>query len=473
MGLTSLADLTLREISDLLEHREISAVELLDATLQQLQATEPYVHAYAYVDEAGATAAASTADDERARGITRSPLHGTCLGLKDLLNTADMPTEAGSKVLANFVPEHDATVVRKLREAGAVIVGKTVTHEFAYGQDVPPTRNAWDQSCYPGGSSAGSGVAVSVRSANGAIGTDTGASIRIPASVNGVVGLKPTYGRVSRHGVVGMSFSLDHVGPIARTVEDCALLLQEIVGHDPADGASLAVEEEDFRRELEAGADGMRIGVDREYYYSPYVTDDVRTATLDAIGELAKQGSTVVDVRIPEQDLMADVGLVLVLADTTDYHRTLLRERAADYGSGVRLMLELGHFISAPTYLAAQRARAELRAAVRDAFDEHRLDVLAGPTIPTTTMPLEDLSVSPDSDAEGSVFLAFLHHNIPSNLTGQPAMSIPCGFSSSDLPIGLQLIGRPLGEARLFRIARAYERAMPFHERRPPIAVRA
>jgi aspartyl-tRNA(Asn)/glutamyl-tRNA(Gln) amidotransferase subunit A len=467
--MTELTDLTLREASDRLAARETSAVELLDATLRQIEATEPHVHAYAYVARDQARAAAQAADAELARSDRRGPLHGIPVGVKDLLYTTDMPTEAGSKVLAGFVPNFDATAVRRLREAGAVIVGKTVTHEFAYGQDVPPTRNAWNQDCYPGGSSAGSGVSVAVRSAFCAVGSDTGASIRIPGSVNGVVGVKPTFGRVSRHGVVGMSPSLDHVGPLARTIEDAALLLGVIAGHDAADPTSLDVPDEDFTRELDEGVSGLRIGVDRNYYFSDLVRDDVRAATLEAIAELQRQGATIVDVHIEELQLMSDVGLILVLTDTSDYHRLLLRTQAKDYTPGVRLMLELGNLIPATSYLAAQRARGAMRVAVRDAFDEHRLDVLAAPTIPRPTMPLDQLSVKAGADDE-SVFAAFLHHNIPSNLTGQPALSVPCGFSAEDLPIGLQLIGRPLGEARLFRMAHAYERAMPFFERKPPVA---
>ena len=467
--LTELTELTLRQASELLAAGETSAVELLEATLRQIDATEPFVHAYAYVAADQARAAAATADQERARGVDRGPVHGIPVGIKDLLYTTDMPTEAGSKVYAGFAPAFEATAVQRLREAGAVIVGKTVTHEFAYGQDVPPTRNAWNQECYPGGSSAGSGVAVAVRSAFGALGSDTGASIRIPGSVNGVVGVKPTFGRVSRHGVVGMSPSLDHVGPLARTVEDAALLLGAVAGHDPADLASLDAPNEDFTRELDGGADGLRIGVDRDYYFSHFVTDEVRAATLEAIDELERQGATIVDVRIDELQLMSDVGLILVLTDTSDYHRMLLRAHASDYTPGVRLMLELGNLVPATTYLVAQRARASMREAVRKTFHDHHLDALAAPTIPTTTMPLDQLSVAP-GDGEESVFAMFLHHNIPSNLTGQPALSVPCGFSSEELPIGLQLIGRPLEEARLFRIARAYERANPLFERRPPVA---
>jgi aspartyl-tRNA(Asn)/glutamyl-tRNA(Gln) amidotransferase subunit A len=467
--MTELTELTLREASDLLAGRETSAVELLDATLRQVDATEPFVHAYAYVAEEQARAAAATADQERARGVDRGPLHGIPVGVKDLLYTTDMPTEAGSKVLAGFAPTFDATAVHRLREAGAVIVGKTVTHEFAYGQDVPPTRNAWNQECYPGGSSAGSGVAVAVRSAFGALGSDTGASIRIPGSVNGVVGVKPTFGRVSRHGVVGMSPSLDHVGPLARTVEDAALVLGAVAGHDPADPASLDTPNEDFTRELDAGVDGLRIGIERDYYFSHFVNEEVRAATLEAIDELERQGATIVDVRIDELQLMSDVGLILVLTDTSDYHRMLLRAHGPEYTPGVRLMLELGNLVPATTYLAAQRARAAMREAVRQTFEDHDLDALAAPTIPTTTMPLDRLSVTPEG--EESLFSMFLHHNIPSNLTGQPALSVPCGFSSAELPIGLQLIGRPLEEARLFRIAHAYERANTWFERRPPLVV--
>ena len=370
--LTELTELTLRQASELLAGGETSAVELLEATLQQIDATEPLVHAYAYVAADQARAAAATADQERARGVDRGPVHGIPVGIKDLLYTTDMPTEAGSKVFAGFAPAFDATAVRRLREAGAVIVGKTVTHEFAYGQDVPPTRNAWNQECYPGGSSAGSGVAVAVRSAFGALGSDTGASIRIPGSVNGVVGVKPTFGRVSRHGVVGMSPSLDHVGPLARTVEDAALLLGAVAGHDPADLASLDTPTEDFTRELDGGADGLRIGVDRDYYFSHFVNDEVRAATLEAIEELERQGATIVDVRIEELQLMSDVGLILVLTR----HERLPPDAApcpralAITPPGVRLMLELGNLVPATTYLVAQRARAAMREAIRKTFHD-------------------------------------------------------------------------------------------------------
>lgn len=468
--MTSLADMTLLEASELFAARSVSATELLDATLERLAKTEPHVRAYATVNEPAARSAASAADRDLAKGRWRGGLHGIPVGVKDLAYTADTPTEGGSRALRGFVPPFDATVVRKLRDAGAVIVGKTVTHEFAYGQNIPPTRNAWNQNCYPGGSSAGSGVAVAVGSAFGAIGTDTGASIRVPASVNGVVGLKPTFGRVSRHGVMAMSFSLDHVGPLTRTVEDCALVLEAIAGHDAQDHTSLQAPAEDFRRDLDRGVMGMRLGVDRGYYFYDHVVEDVRTATLDAISELERQGAVIVDVSIPELELMAAAGFVLVLADTSDYHRRLLRS-GAEYDPATKLMVQLGELVSATSYLTAQRARAAMCAAVKAAYGRHRLDALLAPTIPTTTMPVEQLSVALGADVDETALSAFLHHNIPSNLTGQPALSVPCGFSRDQLPIGLQLIGRPLDEATLFRIARAYERETRWYEQRPPVTV--
>ncbi|TMD33466.1 MAG: amidase, partial [Chloroflexi bacterium] len=230
--MSELWSLTLRQASDGLVQRMFSAVELLDATLERLRATEPAVHAYVRLMEDSARDQAARADREIAGRRWRGPLHGIPVGVKDLCYTAGTATGAGSKVMEGFVPEHDATVVTRLKEGGAVIVGKTVTHEFAYGQDIPPTRNPWNTECYPGGSSAGSGVAVAVGSAFAAVGTDTGGSIRVPASVNGVVGLKPTYGRVSRYGVFPMSPTLDTVGPLTRTAEDCALMLGVMAGYD-------------------------------------------------------------------------------------------------------------------------------------------------------------------------------------------------------------------------------------------------
>ena len=298
-GMTELVERTLREAGDLLERGEVSAVELTEAVLQRIDETEPLVHAYAHVFAERALASAHEADRELAQGARRGPLHGVPIAVKDIVYMRDAPTEAGSRVLAGFVPDYDATIVRRLVEAGAVIVGKTVTMEFAWGTNVPVTRNPWRDGCYPGGSSAGSGVTVSVRSAFGAIGTDTGGSVRIPAAVNGIVGLKPTFGRVSRYGVIPLGWSFDHVGTLTRTVDDNAILLQALSGYDPADLGSIDEPVPDYRVGLEDGAEGAVIGVEREHHFYPGVTDDVRDAVEGVIEEYARLGARIVEVRLP------------------------------------------------------------------------------------------------------------------------------------------------------------------------------
>lgn len=468
--MTELTELSIREAGERIARRDVSSLELTEAVLSRIEQTESIVHAYVTVLAEAARASARKADDELARNQRRGALHGIPVAVKDLCYTTDAPTEAGSKLLRGFLAPYDATVVTKLREAGAVLVGKTVTHEFAYGQDVPPTRNAWDARCYPGGSSAGSGVSVACGSAYGAIGTDTGGSIRVPASVNGVVGLKPTFGRVSRHGVIPMSASLDHVGPLTRTVEDCALLLQAIAGFDPNDASSVKEPVDDYLANIGNGARGVRLGVDRSYFFYEHVAPDVRSAVEAAISTLEAAGATIVELTIPELELMAPVGLTLLFPDTSAFHRKFLRDPGSEYDPATRLMLELGEFISASDYVTAQRARTVLRDAVKNAYASHNLDALIAPTIPVTTMPVEQLSVELGAAGGETALSAFVRFGIGANVTGQPSLSVPCGFSRDSLPIGFQLIGRPFAEATLFRIARTYETAEPDAARRPPLA---
>lgn len=467
MGVTELWRLSLREAADGLAARQFSAVELLDATLGRMRQTEPSVHAYITPMEESARRQAATADEEFRRGGWRGPLHGIPVGVKDLLYTEGVPTQAGSRVLEGFVPGYDATVVRRLKDGGAVIVGKTVTHEFAYGQDVPATRNPWNIDCYPGGSSAGSGVAVAVGSAFGAIGTDTGGSIRVPASVDGVVGLKPTYGRVSKHGVVPMSPTLDTVGPLTRTVEDAALMLGVIAGFDPLDACSIDEPVPDYTRLLSMPIKGMRIGLDRDYFFYRHVAKDVRAAAEAAVKVLSGLGVEIVPVRLPELEPTIPVGMTVLLADTSEWHQRLLRSHGDKYVPATRLMLELGELILAAPYVHAQRARTALRDRIRASFAMHRLDGLVGPTLPHTTMPVEKLSVDLTSGEGETALSTFLHHCFMGNVLGIPALSFPCGFSSTGLPIGLQLYGRPFEEAKLFAIAHAYQQVTEWHTRRP------
>jgi aspartyl-tRNA(Asn)/glutamyl-tRNA(Gln) amidotransferase subunit A len=458
--------LTLRQAADGLAARTFSSVELLDSTLARLDQTEPAVHAYVTLMTDSARHAATAADDELRRGTWRGPLHGIPVGVKDLLYTEGFPTQAGSRVLEGFVPDHDATVVARLKAGGAVIVGKTVTHEFAYGQDVPPTRNPWNTGCYPGGSSAGSGVAVAVGSAFGAIGTDTGGSIRVPASVDGVVGLKPTYGRVSKYGVFPMSPTLDTVGPMTRTAEDNALLLAVIAGHDPRDSGSIDEPVPDYASQLARGIDGMRLGVDRDFFFYSHVVPEVRAAAELAIKQLAQLGAEIIDVKLPELEHAANVGMAVLLTDTSEWHRRLLRGQRDKYVPATRVMLELGEMVLGAQYVHAQRLRAALRQRLKDSFAKYRIDGLVCPTLPNTTMPVDKLSV--DLTGEGETALStFLHHCFFGNVFGIPALSFPCGFSAQSLPIGLQVYGRPFRESDLFRVAHAYQQVTDWHTRRP------
>lgn len=466
---TPLHYLPLSEAARRLQRRELTPLQLLEAVLSRLQATEPHVHAYARVTEDQARRQAELAGREIAAGHYRGPLHGIPVAVKDLYLTAGIPTEAGSQVLKDFVPGRDATLVRRLRDAGALLTGKTVTHEFAYGQDEPPTRNAWSHDGYPGGSSAGSGVAVAAGSAFAALGTDTGGSVRLPASLNGVVGLKPTFGRLSKAGVVPMSPTLDHPGILARTVRDAALVLGTVAGVDPDDPSTLDEPVPDYGRALREDLAGVRLGIERRHYFYPGVQPEVRERVEAAFDQLTELGAELVEVELPEFEQAIAAGLTLVLVDTSAHHQQQLRSRGAAYHPGTRHMLQLGELISATDYLRAWQARRLLRRAVAGVFLEHRLDALAGPTLPLPTVPLSRLSAQLDTEAGQTALGAYVHHCIPFNLTGQPALTVPCGFTTTGLPVGLQFAGRPFGEGTVLRIGHAYEQATPWHRRRPPL----
>jgi aspartyl-tRNA(Asn)/glutamyl-tRNA(Gln) amidotransferase subunit A len=469
MAMTELCWLSIAEASKLLRTGDTTSVELTQTILDRIDATDPSVHAYTAVMRDAAVEDAERADTELAARTPRSALHGIPVAVKDLCYTAGFPTEAGSRVLKGFVPSYNAAVVDKLHQAGAVIVGKTVTHEFAYGQDVPPTRNAWDRACYPGGSSAGSAVAVAVGSAYGAIGTDTGGSIRVPASVNGVVGLKPTHGRVSRHGVFPMSPTLDTVGPLTRTVKDCALMLGAIAGPaGPHDIWALNEPVPSYTAQLGRRLDGVTIGVDRRYFFYDTVSDDVQNRVDEALAVLRSLGATVLEVVIDELDLSVAAGMSVLLGDTSEWHQRLLRYAGDDYVRETRVMLELGELVPATAYVRSQRVRRLVQQALRRTFDERGLDALAAPTLPVTTMPVEQLSVDLTGSGE-TALSAFIHHCFLANVVGIPSISIPVGFSQATLPIGMQLFGRPFGEPALFRIGHAYQGETDWHTHHPNV----
>jgi aspartyl-tRNA(Asn)/glutamyl-tRNA(Gln) amidotransferase subunit A len=474
MDLTDAHYLTIAEAGELLRSGVLSSTDLTRAILDRIDAVDGIVHAYAGVMTESALAAAGAADADFAAGTDRGPLQGIPVGVKDLLHTAGYPTEAGSKVLSGFIPSRDATVVAKLRTAGAVIVGKTVTHEFAYGQDKPPTRNAWANECYPGGSSAGSGVAVAVGTAFGAIGTDTGGSVRVPAAVNGVVGLKPTFGRVSTRGVFPMSPTLDSVGPMGRTVRDVAALLGVVAGPGEPDESGMrdhgALTEPipDYQADLTGDLTGVRIGIERRQFFSSFLTAEVRSAVQSAIEWLATAGAEILEVEIDHIELSVPAGMAVLVSDTSEWHQHYLRTRGDRYAAEVRVMLELGEMVLATAYVKAQRVRTMVQRSYRATFEQHSLTALLAPTLPTTTMPVEDLNV--DLTGSGATATSgFIHHNFLANVIGVPSLSVPVGFGAGDKPIGMQLYGRPFGEPDLFRIGDAYQQGTTWHRRHPTL----
>jgi aspartyl-tRNA(Asn)/glutamyl-tRNA(Gln) amidotransferase subunit A len=436
---------------------DLTSVQLTESLLRRINETEPLVHAYAHVCAESAMRSALAADERRAAGEDL-PLLGIPLAIKDNIETVDAPTEVGSRVMRGHRPLRDATVVERLRAAGAVILGKTVTHEFAYGLNTPPTRNPWDLDRFPGASSAGSAVAVAVGSAFGALGTDTAGSVRTPAAVNGIVGFKPTYGRVSRAGVFPASPSLDHVGVLARTVEDCTLLFEAIC--DPGPSRSAADTTVDLR--------GVRLGVERPYFFDyPEVQDGIRDAAEQAVEVLASLGAEVVEVSVPELGFASAAGSIINLVENSAWHHRLLHTHYCDYEPETRRMLSLGALIPAAAYVNAQKARRVIVDALRRTYWEHGLTALVGPTIPTVAHVLTDPPLRPTPRLSPLV-----HHNYPANLAGLPALSVPCGFSD-DLPVGLHITGRPFGDDNVLRVGLAYQRATRWNACAPPLDVGA
>ena len=464
----ALINLSISDAAAALRNGDATSAELTQATLARIEETEPMVQAYATVPVELALAAAHRADRELAAGRDRGPLHGIPIGVKDNCHSKGILTEVGSKVFAGYVPDFDATVVEKLYAAGAVIIGKTRCHEFSCGGSEPPTRSPWDRDRIPGGSSIGSGAAVTARSAFGAIGTDTGGSIRIPGSLNNLVGMKATFGRVSAYGVVPLAWSLDHVGPLTRTVRDNALMLGAIAGHDPLDANSARVNVPDFSASIEGGARGMRIGIERDYFLYPGVMDEVRAATEAVMDELAGMGAEIIEVKLPELEFTREAQITIRMVESASYHRQQIREKGHLYTPGTRATLEIGQVILATEYVAALRARERYRSAMKALFRRERLDAMISPTIPVSAPMLGDVR-KPRADMENGETPTdgFIHHVYPANLSGQPAISAPAGFTSSGLPIGYQLTGRPFDEATLYRIAYAYEQTQDWHRRQP------
>ncbi|WP_037206315.1 amidase [Rhodococcus opacus] len=449
-----LHELALAEAAQSIRTKQVSPLELTEAVLARLDEVEPTVSAFATVTADLAVATAKTLTDEIALGTYRGPLHGVPVGVKDLYDTAGIPTMAGSQVLADHVPTTDSAVTAKLSTLGAVMIGKTHTHEFAYGSLTPASRNPWNPERTAGGSSGGSAAALASGTIMVGLGTDTGGSIRTPASVCGVVGLKPTYGRVSRRGIFPLSWSLDHAGPLTRTVEDAAIVLSHIAGHDPEDPASADVAVPDYTASLKGDLTGLTIGVPVNYF-TEHVDPEVMSITETAIAAMVSAGAHVRPLTIPLASALEPTEISLLAPEASAVHQYLLRERADRYGEEVRTLLEAGELVPATDYIRALRARTRIQHEIRDMFAD--IDVLIAPSLPTPAVRLDGPVIRwPDGFVEPAT-AAYVRFAALGNVTGLPALSVPAGFTTAGLPVGIQIIGRPFEEGTILNVGYSYE----------------
>ncbi|MDF4250342.1 amidase [Streptomyces sp. WMMB303] len=440
-------ELTLTDAAEQLRARALSPLELVDSVLDRIAATEPELGAYVTVTAERARRAAREAGHKLAADPAAVTLPGIPVGLKDLIDVAGEPTTASSRVRSGHRAGTDSTVAARVTAAGAALVGKTHTHEFAYGLTTPQTRNAWDQRRVAGGSSGGSAVAVAAGAATFALGTDTGGSIRVPAALNGVVGLKPTFGLVPRHGVTPLSWSLDHVGPLTRTVEDASLALAVLTGDTPRDPGPPPGPAHDLT--------GLRVGVPGNYFFDR-VDPEVEAAVRQAISRLEDLGARLVDVEIPMARYVQAVQWGLMVPEATAYHERTLRTVPELYAPDVRILLEAGALLPAADYLRAQRARTLMRQSWLRMLEA--VDVVAAPTVPATAAEVGRADLTwPDGTVE-SVSDSYVRLSAPADITGVPALTVPVGHDRAGLPIGMQLMGRPLEEAVLLHAGHAYER---------------
>lgn len=466
-----LLELSLAEAVGAVARGDLSSAELVEASLARIAQVDSTLRAYITVFEQ-ARDVARAADAMRAAGHLLGPLHGIPVALKDNVATRGARTTAGSKILADWVPQHDATVAARLRAAGAVFVGKLNMHEFAWGgtsanPHYGAVRNPWNPERFPAGSSGGSGVAVAARTCWGAIGTDTGGSIRLPSAINGIVGIRPTYGRVSNHGIIPLAWSMDTAGPMTRTVEDCALMFGAIAGHDPRDPITARAPVQDYVAGLGDGVKGLRIGVVPGYFFH-HLQPPVHAAVTQALETFQQLGAQLVEVDIRNIHGNISAQLTIESAEPSTYHQRWLRERPDDYGEDVRTLLEVGEMLLATHYLQAQRYRSLLRAEFMDAF--RKVDVFVCPTLPFTATRVGEMKVVIENGVEEDMLSAIMQFTGVPSLTGLPSLAVPCGFDPDGLPVGMQIIGRPFDEATLFRAGAAFQSATDFHRRAPALA---
>ena len=464
-----MSDWTIASLATAIAARRISPVEITQECLAQIERLDPKLRAFITVDADGALRAAKTLEHELGAGQPRGPLHGVPLAWKDLCYVPGLPTSCGTKTKEYFVDERECEAVRRLRSAGAVGLGKLNMVELALGAfgDNPhhgDVQNPWRPGHSAGGSSSGSGAAVAAGLAVGAVGSDTGGSIRLPAACCGIVGLKPTYGRVSRAGVMALSWSLDHLGPMTRTVADAALMLGAMAGHDAADGSSSRRAVLDYMKTLERGIVGLRVGVPENYYFDG-VSADMAAAVREAAKVMAGLGAKVTELRVPDPRPMIDAANVIIWSESTTIHARAVRDQPDELSPVSRTRLQVGFQVSAYEYLQAARLRARLtRDFVREVFTQ--VDALVAPVIPEPAPALAEAKSGTPGDVIARM-ARFSRLTRPFNGLGLPALALPCGVSADGLPLALQIVGRAFDEGTVLRIGHAYEQAAGWWTRRP------
>jgi aspartyl-tRNA(Asn)/glutamyl-tRNA(Gln) amidotransferase subunit A len=454
---------SIAELAPRIAAKEISPVELTEAALTRIEQLEPKLNAFITVTAESARHAARAAEAAIMAGHHLGPLQGIPVAIKDLYATRGVATTYGSPLFADWIPNFDAAAVERLKRAGAVLLGKTNLHELAYGSTSAnahygPVHNPWREGYHPGGSSGGSAAAVAAGMAYAALGSDTGASIRQPAACVGIVGIKPTFGRVSRYGALPLSWSQDHVGPLTRSVRDAALIMQVLAGHDPRDPTTAERPVPDFAAGLDDGIAGRRIGVARAFFFDD-CDPEVVALVEAALAVLEDRGAWVEDIDLPDMAAAFTVGTITVAVEGATYHAADLRARPEAFSDELRAAFELGGFYKAVDYVQAQRLRRQLMAETNRALAGFDAIVM-----PTSPIPATPIAGNPPDHA-----ILRPRNTMPFNVLGLPALSVPCGFTASGLPVGLQIAGRAFDEAGILRIAQAYEQATDWHRRRPPL----
>jgi aspartyl-tRNA(Asn)/glutamyl-tRNA(Gln) amidotransferase subunit A len=485
-----LHQLTIHQLHDLLVKKEVTSREATEALYRRISEVDKKTKAYLLLTEKEAFGQADQVDSKIARGEEIGDLGGVPIGLKDILCTKGIQTTCGSKILEGYVPFYDGTVIRKLKERNAVFLGKLNMDEFAMGSSTENsgfqiTHNPWDLERIPGGSSGGSAAAVAADECIGALGTDTGGSIRQPAACCGVVGLKPTYGRVSRYGLVAFASSLDQIGPITKDVEDCAILMNAISGYDPCDSTSVNAEVPDYKQSLKKGVKGIRIGIPEEYFIEG-MDPEVEKSVREAIDSFRRWGAEIQRVSLPHTEYAVAIYYIIATAEASsnlarydgvkyglrskgyrDLMEMYIQTRANGFGKEVKRRIILGTYVlSAGYYEAYYRKASQVRTLIRKDFEEafQKVDVIVAPTAPTPAFRIGEKTGDPLQ-----MYLSDIH-TIPVNMAGIPAISIPCGINHEGLPIGLQIMGKHFDEGMLLRVASAFEQDTDFHLKRPGLS---